>query len=197
MCHVCLRWNPTNGCQPKKRLTVIQIQPNITAPPPQDLTALAAAGHDAACLFVAQRGDVAAFAPCFEKDPVYAELLVQAAAAGACLRVCVWGGVLFSCGWWRGGCVGDKHVNGVHNSTHHTECIKPQKQTNRPLSPARQASRWWLCPATCGRAPTRRASRWRLLTCRCSSATSGSRREAGGGLRREAGAAGFRGGRLG
>ena len=55
----------------------------------QNLTALARAGHEAACLFVVQRGDAARFAPSFEKDPAYAEALRGAAAAGVqMLAVC-------------------------------------------------------------------------------------------------------------
>ena len=42
-----------------------------------------AAGHEAACLFVVLRPDAARFAPCFDKDPRYAQLVADAAAAGA------------------------------------------------------------------------------------------------------------------
>ncbi|KAL4859014.1 Proton/sulfate cotransporter 2 [Chlorella vulgaris] len=48
----------------------------------RELTALVRAGGSAACVFVVQRGDCCAFAPCHEKDPKYGQLLQVAAAAG-------------------------------------------------------------------------------------------------------------------
>jgi DNA-binding sugar fermentation-stimulating protein len=40
-------------------------------------------GSEAVCLFIIQRGDCAAFAPCYQKDPAYALATAAAAAAGA------------------------------------------------------------------------------------------------------------------
>ncbi|KAL4431992.1 hypothetical protein ABPG77_000259 [Micractinium sp. CCAP 211/92] len=51
----------------------------------RELTALAAAGGDAALVFVVQRADCSAFAPCHEKDPEYGRLVREAAAAGVAL----------------------------------------------------------------------------------------------------------------
>ncbi|PSC70862.1 Proline iminopeptidase [Micractinium conductrix] len=48
----------------------------------RELTAVAAGGGDAALLFLVQRDDCTAFAPCHQKDPVYGRLVRQAAAAG-------------------------------------------------------------------------------------------------------------------
>jgi hypothetical protein len=48
----------------------------------RELAALARAGHEAACLFLVVRSDVARFAPCHNKDPAYAELLAEAEATG-------------------------------------------------------------------------------------------------------------------
>lgn len=47
-----------------------------------ELTALAQQGGRAALLFVVQRGDCVAFAPCKERDPEYAALVAEAALAG-------------------------------------------------------------------------------------------------------------------
>ncbi|RMZ54284.1 hypothetical protein APUTEX25_001442 [Auxenochlorella protothecoides] len=47
-----------------------------------ELMAVARAGGQAALLFLVQRSDCVAFAPCHECDPVYAEGVVAAAAAG-------------------------------------------------------------------------------------------------------------------
>lgn len=47
-----------------------------------ELTAIAKAGGSAALLFLVQRSDCEAFAPCHEKDPVYGKLVIEAAAAG-------------------------------------------------------------------------------------------------------------------
>lgn len=72
--------------------------PRWWRPPPalpaQDLAAQVAAGHEAACLFIIQRADCGAFAPCHAKDPEYGRLLLQAQAAGgraACMPVRTWG----------------------------------------------------------------------------------------------------------
>ncbi|KAL4424351.1 hypothetical protein ABPG75_001652 [Micractinium tetrahymenae] len=51
----------------------------------RELTALAAGGGSAALVFVVQRDDCAAFAPCHEKDPEYGRLVREAAAAGVAL----------------------------------------------------------------------------------------------------------------
>lgn len=48
----------------------------------RELTKLAQAGGRAALVFLVQRGDCAAFAPCHEKDPEYGRLLAAGAAAG-------------------------------------------------------------------------------------------------------------------
>ncbi|KAG1666315.1 hypothetical protein FOA52_004797 [Chlamydomonas sp. UWO 241] len=51
-----------------------------------DLMSAAASGHDALCVFLIQRGDCDRFAPDWLRDPTYAQLLGEAAAAGV---VCV------------------------------------------------------------------------------------------------------------
>jgi DNA-binding sugar fermentation-stimulating protein len=48
----------------------------------RELMAVVAAGHEAVCLFLVQRGDCSRFAPCHAKDPAYGALLLQAQAAG-------------------------------------------------------------------------------------------------------------------
>ncbi|CAL8469042.1 g8583 [Coccomyxa elongata] len=48
----------------------------------RDLMAIVAAGGQAAMVFVIQRGDCAYFGPCHAKDPVYGQLVIEAAAAG-------------------------------------------------------------------------------------------------------------------
>ncbi len=52
------------------------------------LARLASEGFGAALLFIAQRGDVSAFAPAADVDPAYAEALAEARAAG--VRVEAW-----------------------------------------------------------------------------------------------------------
>ena len=52
------------------------------------LARLAGEGFGAALLFIAQRGDVSAFAPAADVDPAYAEALAEARAAG--VRVEAW-----------------------------------------------------------------------------------------------------------
>ena len=55
-----------------------------------ELTDIVRAGGSAAMVFLVQRGDCRAFAPCVEKDPAYARLLREAVAAGVvCLAVAV------------------------------------------------------------------------------------------------------------
>ncbi|BDA45200.1 Sugar fermentation stimulation protein homolog [Coccomyxa sp. Obi] len=48
----------------------------------RDLMSIVAAGGQAAMVFVIQRGDCAYFGPCHAKDPVYGQLVIEAAAAG-------------------------------------------------------------------------------------------------------------------
>lgn len=48
----------------------------------RELTALTKAGGCAALVFLVQRGDCSAFAPCYDKDPAYGLLLKEAVAAG-------------------------------------------------------------------------------------------------------------------
>ncbi|GLC35655.1 hypothetical protein PLESTB_000002600 [Pleodorina starrii] len=48
----------------------------------EDLMEAVQQGHEAACVFVIQRNDCAVFGPCVAKDPKYAKLVRQAAAAG-------------------------------------------------------------------------------------------------------------------
>lgn len=48
----------------------------------RELLAIVRQGGSAALVFLVQRGDCAAFAPCHTKDPEYGRLLVEAAAAG-------------------------------------------------------------------------------------------------------------------
>ncbi|PNH10688.1 Sugar fermentation stimulation [Tetrabaena socialis] len=48
----------------------------------RDLEDAVQGGHEAACVFVIQRGDCDVFAPCAAKDPLYAQLLRQAARNG-------------------------------------------------------------------------------------------------------------------
>lgn len=48
----------------------------------RELTALVRKGGKAALLFIVQRSDCVAFAPCKEKDPEYASLVAEAALAG-------------------------------------------------------------------------------------------------------------------
>jgi DNA-binding sugar fermentation-stimulating protein len=48
----------------------------------RELMGVVAAGHEAACLFLVQRGDCSCFAPCHAKDPAYGQLVLHAAAAG-------------------------------------------------------------------------------------------------------------------
>lgn len=43
---------------------------------------MVARGHSAALLFVVQRGDCTAFAPCHAKDPAYFDLVARAAEQG-------------------------------------------------------------------------------------------------------------------
>lgn len=51
----------------------------------RELTALARAGATSALVFLVQRSDCAAFAPCYTKDPTYGRLVREAAAAGVLL----------------------------------------------------------------------------------------------------------------
>jgi DNA-binding sugar fermentation-stimulating protein len=46
------------------------------------IRAVESGSYQAALLFLVQRGDCTAFAPCYEKDPRYANLLRQAQQAG-------------------------------------------------------------------------------------------------------------------
>lgn len=46
------------------------------------IQAVQSGSHHAALVFLVQRGDCSAFAPCYEKDPRYANLLMQAKEAG-------------------------------------------------------------------------------------------------------------------
>jgi sugar fermentation stimulation protein A len=49
----------------------------------RELTAIAQSGkHGAALIFLVQRGDCKSFAPCWEKDPTYAGLLLSAVRVG-------------------------------------------------------------------------------------------------------------------
>jgi sugar fermentation stimulation protein A len=47
-----------------------------------ELTKVVQKGGEAAMIFLIQRGDCAAFAPCWAKDPVYSNLVVEAVQAG-------------------------------------------------------------------------------------------------------------------
>lgn len=51
-----------------------------------ELTRLAEAGQEAACVFVIQRGDCSHFGPCWEKDGQYARLLLQVVGRGRVRR---------------------------------------------------------------------------------------------------------------
>ncbi|KAL4552458.1 hypothetical protein Ndes2526B_g06664 [Nannochloris sp. 'desiccata'] len=48
----------------------------------RELTKVVEKGGEAALIFLIQRGDCAAFAPCYEKDPEYSSLVVAAVEAG-------------------------------------------------------------------------------------------------------------------
>lgn len=48
----------------------------------QELMKVVSLGKDAACVFVIQRGDCSHFAPCHEKDPEFAKLIVEAHNVG-------------------------------------------------------------------------------------------------------------------
>jgi sugar fermentation stimulation protein A len=48
----------------------------------RELTKVVEKGGEAALIFLIQRGDCAAFAPCYEKDPEYSNLVVAAVEAG-------------------------------------------------------------------------------------------------------------------
>lgn len=48
----------------------------------RELTAIAQSGKHAALVFLVQRGDCNTFSPCWEKDPVYAGLLLSAVEQG-------------------------------------------------------------------------------------------------------------------
>jgi len=51
----------------------------------RDLIALTGAGHKAACLYVIQRSDCCAFAPCHARDAEYGRLVRAASEAGVLL----------------------------------------------------------------------------------------------------------------
>lgn len=80
---------PSDACSFVQEGTRIALFPDTVSDRAQrhvrELTALATAGGAAALVFVVQRGDCSAFAPCHEKDPTYARLVHEAAAAGVML----------------------------------------------------------------------------------------------------------------
>lgn len=84
---------PSDACSITQEGTRIALFPDTVSDRAQrhvrELTALATAGGAAALVFVVQRGDCSAFAPCHETDPTYARLVHEAAAAGVMLAAVV------------------------------------------------------------------------------------------------------------